>query len=73
MIKILCIQAGKSQRINVKNINFLKRKCSQAVVGYAFKFQHMGGRSRWISVSSRPAWFIKQVPRQPGLHRETLP
>jgi hypothetical protein len=24
------------------------------------------------SLSSRPAWFTKQVPGQPGLHRETL-
>ena len=24
------------------------------------------------SLSSRPAWFIKQVPGQPGLNRETV-
>lgn len=32
----------------------------------------LGGRSRRISASSRPAWFIKQVSGQPGLQRETL-
>jgi len=32
-----------------------------------------GGRGRWISVGSRPAWSIDQVPEQPGLDRETLP
>ena len=29
--------------------------------------------SSLISESSRPAWSIKQVPGQPGLHRKTLP
>jgi hypothetical protein len=27
----------------------------------------LGGRDRWISVSSRPGWFIKRVQKQPGL------
>ena len=30
-----------------------------------------GGRSRRISMSSRAAWCIEQVPGQPRLHRET--
>ncbi|CAO2580538.1 hypothetical protein LEMLEM_LOCUS1497 [Lemmus lemmus] len=36
--------------------------------------QNLGGRGRWISVSSRLAWLIERVPGQaPKLHRETLP
>jgi hypothetical protein len=32
------------------------------------KSQHSGGRSRWISVSSRAAWSTEWVPGQPGLY-----
>ena len=34
--------------------------------------QHLEGRGRQISVSSRQAYSIDRVPGQPGLHRETL-
>jgi hypothetical protein len=34
--------------------------------------KHLGGRGRWISVSSRPSWFTDRIPGQPRLHRETL-
>jgi hypothetical protein len=37
-----------------------------------YSINHSGGRGRWISVSLRSAWSTKQVPGQPGLHRETL-
>jgi hypothetical protein len=32
----------------------------------------MGSIGRWISMSSKPAWSIKRIPRQPVLHREAL-
>jgi hypothetical protein len=34
--------------------------------------QALGGRGRWISKSSRPAWSTEWVPGQPGLDSETL-
>lgn len=36
-------------------------------------FQHSGDRGRWISLTSRPIWFTKQVPvPATKLQRETL-
>ena len=41
--------------------------------GTGFYFQHLGGRDREISVSSRPALSTELVPGQLGLwHNETL-
>lgn len=34
--------------------------------------RRQGARGRWVSVSSRPVWFISEVPGQPGLHSETV-
>lgn len=31
-----------------------------------------GGRGRWSSMSSRPAWCTQQVPRQLALHRKSM-
>ena len=35
--------------------------------------QHLRGRSKWLSVSLRPAWSTEQVSAQLGIHREIMP
>lgn len=32
--------------------------------------QHMGGWGKWVSLSSRPAWFTKRTPGQNRLYKE---
>jgi hypothetical protein len=39
-------------------------------VVYAFDVSTQ--RQRQVDLSSRPSWSTKRVPRQPGLHRESL-
>ena len=34
--------------------------------------QHLGGRGKWVSVSSRPTWSTERLLGQPRLHKETL-
>lgn len=34
--------------------------------------QHLEGRSKWISVSSRPTWSTEWLPERPGLHKAKL-
>jgi hypothetical protein len=50
----------------------VKREKLLGMVAHIFDFQHLEGRGRWISVSSRSAWSTQLTPGQPGLHRETL-
>lgn len=44
----------------------------QAVEAHAFNPSHLGGKDTWISVSSKAACSIEQVPGQPRRHWETL-
>lgn len=47
---------------------FLYLKTFTVCDGTRLESQHLGGRSRWISVNSRLAWSTQQAPGQPGLH-----
>ena len=60
-------QASKVRKRNEIDSTLIKIKS-----GAHLNCQHSGGRSRQISVNSRPAWPTKGVPEQSGLHRETL-
>ena len=36
------------------------------------KSQHLGGRGRWVSLSSKPDWSTKSILGQRRLHKEIL-
>jgi hypothetical protein len=50
----------------------LKSKKKKICGGTKRLFQHSEGRSMWIFVSSRPAWFTNRVVGQLGIHSYTL-
>jgi hypothetical protein len=52
-------------------IKYKEWRIQQAVVAHASN--SLGGRGRWISVSSRLAYSTEGYLRYPGLHRDTLP
>jgi hypothetical protein len=49
----------------------IRNPSNRAVVAHAFNLSTWEAEAGG-SLSSRPAWSTKWVPRQPGLHRETL-
>jgi hypothetical protein len=60
--------SSNSRAPSLVSYSSLKTALSGQVCGAYLLSQHSGGRGRAISVSLRPAWFIKRVQG----HRETL-
>lgn len=56
----------------LQNQTFRKRRWKARCGGVTFYPNNSGGRGRRVSLSSRPTWSTKKVPRQPGIHRRSL-